>query len=84
MHLLKTFVSAWISAMAGVLSAMLIASLFVPHSFKLWVAVGIASGAAIANAIRAWRQISPDRYPWLVGCLVGAGGIIGTWFSGPG
>ena len=84
MHLLKTLVFTWISAMAGVLSIMLITNIFVPHSVKLWVVVGIASGAAVGNVIGAWRKISPERYPWLIACLVGAGGMIGTWFSGPG
>lgn len=84
MHIAKIFVSTWLSALAGVFVAMLIAGLFAPHSFKLWEAVGIASGAAIANAIRAWRQVSPDRFAWLIACLVGAGSVIGTWFSGPG
>lgn len=63
MRLLKAFVSTWISAFAGVIAVMLIASPFVSHGFKLWEAVGIASGAAIANAIRAWRQVSLEKFP---------------------
>lgn len=83
-QILKAFVSAWISALAGVFGAMLIGRLFDPHPFKPWVAVGIASGTAIAYAIRVWRQVPPERFAWLAGCFVGMGAMIGTWFSGLG
>lgn len=84
MRILKAFVTALVGALAGVLFIMLIASLFEPHAFKLWPALGIACGTALANTIREWRQVSSEKFAWLVGCCVALGVIIGTWFAGPG
>ncbi|GLQ94392.1 hypothetical protein GCM10007901_33440 [Dyella acidisoli] len=84
MRLLIAFGSSFLSALAGCLSIMLVFGLFESHSVKPWVAVGIAAGAAIANAIRAWRKVSPNAFSWLIVGLVSAGSIIGTWFSGGG
>ena len=84
MRVVKTFLSSFIGAFVGVVAAMLITSLFESHAFTWSVAVGISCGAAIANAIREWRQVSPEKFSWLIACCVGAGSIIGTWISGPG
>lgn len=84
MRIVKTFLSSLIGAFVGILAAMLIAKLFEPHAFQWWSAVGISCGIAIANVIREWRQVSPDKFPWLLGCCVGVGAIIAGWLSGSG
>jgi hypothetical protein len=83
-QILTAFASALIGALIGVLSIMLITSLFIPHAFKLPVATGIACGAALANAIRASsRKVSPNAFTWLIVCLVSAGGMVGERIAGP-
>jgi uncharacterized membrane protein YfcA len=84
MRIVKAFFSSLIGGFVGVLAAMLVTKLFEPHAFKLWEAIGISFGLAIANAIREWRQVSSEKFAWLLGCCAALGGIIGAWFAGPG
>lgn len=73
---------AFVSGFIAVLTVMFVFRLFVPHGFQPWVAVGIATGGALATGIRSQWSLSPNTNAILVVVLVSVGVAIGTWFSG--
>ena len=81
MRILVSFSKAFVSAFIAVVVVMLVFSLFSPHAFRPWVAIGIAAGIAIADGVRAWRPLSPNVFALLVGVLAATGSAVGTWFS---
>jgi hypothetical protein len=78
---LLSFSQAFLLAFIAAFVVLLLLSLLVPHGFKPWVAVGIASGIAIASGIRAWRALSTNASAMIVAVLVATGYAVGTWFS---
>jgi hypothetical protein len=73
---------AFLGGLVAVLMVMFVFRLFVPHGFQPWVAVGIATGGALAAGIRSKWSLSPNTNRILVAVLVCTGVVIGTWLSG--
>jgi hypothetical protein len=78
---LATFGASFLFALAGILLAMLAFSLFGSHSLNLIVAIGMATGVALAGAIRAARDLSLHASAVLFGILSWLGSMAGHWLS---
>lgn len=81
MKVLMSFCTSFLNALAIVLGLMLIVSLFDSHALKPLAAVCIAACLGLANAIRAWRDLSPNAFALLLAALAGIGAMVGGWLS---
>lgn len=81
LKVLTSFGTSFLSALAVVLGLMLVVSLFDSHALKPLAAVSIATSLGLANAIRTWKDVSPNAFALLVAALAGGGAIVGSWLS---
>lgn len=81
MKVLTSFGTSFLSALATVIVLMLVFTVFDSHALKPPVAVGIATGIGLSNAIRVWKGLSLNTFALLVAALVSLGSAVGNWFS---
>ena len=81
MKALTSFGSSFLCALATVIALMLVVRFFDSHTLKPLVAVGIATGVGLSNAVRAWKGLPLNAFALLVAVLVSLGSAVGNWFS---
>lgn len=81
MKVLTSFGSSFLCALAIVIALMLVFKAFDSHALKPLVAVGIATGIGLSNAVRVWKGLSLNTFALLVAVLASLGSAVGNWFS---